>query len=61
MGRLGMAKKINKEAFKSILTRIWRTKIGRVFFKEIQDNLWLFEFAEESGKKTCSGGETLVL
>jgi hypothetical protein len=43
VGRLGVPKKLNKEAFKSFLLRIWRTT-GRVFFKEIQDNLWLFEF-----------------
>lgn len=45
VGRLGEAKKINKESFKAVLTRVWRLK-GGVFFKEIQDNLWLFEFTE---------------
>jgi hypothetical protein len=46
VGRLGDAKKINKEAFKLVLTRIWHTR-GHLFFKEIQDNLWLFEFSDE--------------
>lgn len=31
--------------------------IGRVFFKEIQDNLWLFEFNEESNKKRVLDGQ----
>jgi hypothetical protein len=52
---LEIQKKINKEAFKTLLLRIWRT-IERVFFKEIQDNLWLFEFDEESDKKRVLDG-----
>jgi len=54
-GRLRVAKKINKESFKTLLTHVWRI-VGRGFFffffflkkkekekeKEIQDNLWLF-------------------
>jgi hypothetical protein len=55
VGRLGVAKEFNKEAFKSLLVRIWRT-MGRVFFKEIQENLWLFEFAEESDKQRVLDG-----
>lgn len=50
VGRLGVAKRIHKEAFKALLTRIWRT-VGSVFFKEIQDNLWLFEFSDANDKK----------
>jgi len=37
VGRLGAPKKLNKEAFKAILMRIWRPA-GRVVFKEIQEN-----------------------
>lgn len=46
IGRLGEAKRIKKEAFKSVLTRIWRLR-GNVFFQEIQENLWLFEFSKD--------------
>jgi hypothetical protein len=56
VGRLGIAKKIDKEAFKTLLTRIWQT-MGRVFFKEIQDNLWLFEFTEDSDKRRVLEGQ----
>jgi hypothetical protein len=55
VGRFGTAKKINKEAFKSVLTRIWRTT-GRVFFKEILDNLWLFKFADEHDRRRVLDG-----
>jgi hypothetical protein len=55
VGRLGVAKKLNKEAFKSLLLKIWRP-VGRVFFKEIQENLWLFEFDEESDKQKVLDG-----
>lgn len=45
-----MPKKLNKEGFKAILVRIWRP-VGRVIFKEIQENLWLFEFSKEADKQ----------
>jgi hypothetical protein len=57
VGRLGVAKKLNKEALKSLLLRIWRP-VGRVFFKEIQENLWLFEFDEESDKQRVLDGRS---
>lgn len=34
-------KKYNKEAFKTVLSRLWRA-VGRVTFRELYDNLWLF-------------------
>jgi hypothetical protein len=52
---LGVAKKIHKEAFKAILIRIWRT-LGSVFFEEIQENLWLFEFSYENDKRRVLEG-----
>jgi hypothetical protein len=55
VGRLGVPKKLNKEAFISLLFRIWRTR-GRVFFKEIQDNLWLFEFEDDRDRKRVLEG-----
>jgi hypothetical protein len=37
-GKVGFSKRVNKEAFKTLLTRIWQT-MGDIFFKEINDNL----------------------
>jgi hypothetical protein len=45
VGRLRTDKKINKEAFQSLLSRLWRL-VGRVSFKEIQENLWIIEFSD---------------
>jgi hypothetical protein len=45
IGRIWTAKRVNKEAFKVVLTRVWRTVKG-VRFKELDDNIWLFEFEE---------------
>lgn len=50
IGRLGAVKCFNKEAFKTLLLRIWRIE-GQVFFKEIQENLWLFEFTKEEDRQ----------
>jgi hypothetical protein len=49
VGQLGVQKKVNKEAFKTLLTRIWKL-VGRIVFKEIRENLWLFEFSEEGDR-----------
>jgi hypothetical protein len=43
VGRIWIAKKVDNEAFKVVLTRVWRTTRG-VIFKELDDNIWLFEF-----------------
>jgi hypothetical protein len=40
-----MGRKVNKEAFKTVLSRIWRILNG-VIFKELDDNIWLFEFED---------------
>jgi hypothetical protein len=55
VGRLGEPKKLNKDAFKAILVRIWRPA-GRLIFKEILDNLWLFEFSDERDKQKVMAG-----
>lgn len=55
VGRLASARKINKEAFKALLVRIWRLE-GRVFFTEILDNLWPFEFTEVDDKRRVLEG-----
>jgi hypothetical protein len=38
VGRLGVPKKLNKEAFKAILIRIWRSACNLIF-NEIHENL----------------------
>jgi hypothetical protein len=55
VGRLGVPKKLHKEAFKAILIKIWRPA-GKVMFKEVQEHLWLFEFEEEEDKQKVLAG-----
>jgi hypothetical protein len=55
VGRLGVPKRINKEAFKTLNTHIWRL-VGDMFFKEIQDNLWVFEFEDDSDRRKVLEG-----
>jgi hypothetical protein len=55
VGRLGVLKKLNKEAFKAVLMRIWRLP-GRVVFKEILENLWLFKFFDVGDKQKVMVG-----
>jgi hypothetical protein len=55
VGRIWMAKRVNKDAFKDVLTRIWRTRRG-VIFKELDDNIWLFEFEEEDDMRRVLDG-----
>ena len=49
VGKIWARKQVSREAFKTVLSRIWRL-VGTVVFKELQDNLWLFEFNEEDKK-----------
>jgi hypothetical protein len=49
VGKLWTEKPTNKEAFKTVLSRLWRT-VETVIFKEIQENLWLFEFSDAVDK-----------
>jgi hypothetical protein len=55
VGKLWTERTANKEAFKTVLLRIWRL-VGSVVFKELQDNLWLFEFDEEDDKNRVMAG-----
>jgi hypothetical protein len=48
-GKVGGDRRVNKEAFQTVLSRIWRT-VGTVVFKEVQDNIWLFEFSDNDDK-----------
>jgi hypothetical protein len=55
VGKVWTGKSINKEAFTTVLSRIWRT-VGQVIFKELQDNCWLFKFSGEDDKKRVLEG-----
>jgi hypothetical protein len=55
VGRLWAGKRTNKEAFQSVLSQIWRIR-GGVVFKEIQENLWLFEFEKEDDMRRVKEG-----
>jgi hypothetical protein len=49
LGRLMSDRRIQKEAFKTLMSRLWKT-VEAVTFKEIQDNLWLLEFPNREDK-----------
>jgi hypothetical protein len=55
VGKVWAEKPVNKEAFRTMLSRIWRL-VGRVVFKEIGDNLWLFEFSNGDDKRRVMEG-----
>jgi hypothetical protein len=55
VGRIGDERKVNKEAFKTVLSRIWRI-VGTVTFTEVQDNIWLFEFTDIDDKRRVLEG-----
>jgi hypothetical protein len=50
VGRIRDERKVNKEAFKDVLTRIWCI-VGTMTFIEVQDNVWLFKFTDVDDKK----------
>jgi hypothetical protein len=43
IGKFWAGKRVNKEGFINVFKRIWRTE--EVIFKEIQPNVWMFEFS----------------
>lgn len=55
VGRLVTEKRFNREAFRCLLTRLWRP-VGRIIFKEIQENLWVFEFFESDDMRRVLEG-----
>lgn len=55
VGRFGTEKRVNREAFKSLLTRIWRP-VGCVIFQEVQEHLWIFEFSDGDDKQRIMEG-----
>jgi hypothetical protein len=67
VGKVWMGRKVNKEAFKTVLSRIWRILNG-VIFKVLDDNIWLFEFEDIDdmrrvldGRPWLFDGQMLVL
>jgi hypothetical protein len=55
VGKVWMGRRANKEAFKTVLSRIWRIFHG-VIFKELDDNVWLFEFEDVDDMRSVLGG-----
>jgi hypothetical protein len=55
VGKIWFGKRINKDAFKQVLSRLWRTRRG-VIFKEVQDNLWIFKFEVDGDKRRVMEG-----
>ncbi|XP_059436809.1 uncharacterized protein LOC132169876 [Corylus avellana] len=55
IGKVWTEKSINKEAFRSVLSTVWRTA-GGVKFKELRETIWLFEFTDEGDKRRVLEG-----
>ncbi|XP_059429320.1 uncharacterized protein LOC132163147 [Corylus avellana] len=55
IGKVWTEKNINKEAFRSVLSTVWRTA-GGVKFKELRENTWLFEFNDDVDKRRVLDG-----
>ncbi|XP_062145994.1 uncharacterized protein LOC133853965 [Alnus glutinosa] len=56
IGRLLSERRVQKEAFQIMMSRLWQT-LASVTFKEIHDNLWLLEFANESDRRRIKEGK----
>jgi hypothetical protein len=55
VGRIVAEKSINKDAFRSLMTTLWKVK-GGASFKELQENLWLIEFSDGRDKQRVLAG-----
>jgi hypothetical protein len=55
VGRIGDTIKVNKDAFKSILSHLWYT-VGFVVFSKVQDNVCLFELVDVEDEKRVMEG-----
>jgi hypothetical protein len=55
LGKLMSDRRIQKEAFKALMSKLWKT-LESVNFKEIHDNLWLLEFANMADKRRVKEG-----
>jgi hypothetical protein len=49
IGKIWAGKRVNRDGFITVFKRIWRIE-GEVGFKEIQPNVWIFEFSKETDK-----------
>jgi hypothetical protein len=55
VGRIGGERKVSKEAFKTVLSWLWRM-VGTVIFKEVQEKTWVFEFSDKDDKNWIMEG-----
>jgi hypothetical protein len=55
IGKIWTDKNVNQEAFISVFSNIWRI-VGTVKFKELKDNIWLFEFSDDGDKRRVLDG-----
>jgi hypothetical protein len=55
IGKIWAGKRINRDGFVRVFKRIWRID-GEVAFKEVQPNVWMFEFSQEEDKQHVLAG-----
>jgi hypothetical protein len=55
VGKLLSDRLIQREAFRSLMSKLWRT-VGKLVFKEMLENLWLIEFSSELDKQRVLKG-----
>jgi len=57
LGRLMSERRVQKEALRALMTRLWKTLEG-VAFTELHDNLWLLEFSNLADKRRIKEGRS---
>jgi hypothetical protein len=55
VGKVWADKTINREAFQSVMSTVWRTS-GGVKFQALKDNVWIFEFSDLADKRRVMEG-----
>lgn len=55
VGKLLSDRLIQKEVFRSLMSKIWKT-VGNIVFKDMYENLWLIEFSSETDKQRVMQG-----
>jgi hypothetical protein len=55
VGKLLSYRLIQKEAFRSLMSKLWKT-VGSIVLKEMYENLWLIEFSSETDKQRVMQG-----
>lgn len=53
--KLMSKRRVPKDVFQAMMSQIWRT-LESVTFKEIYENIWLLEFANEADKRRVKDG-----